>query len=278
MISKLETKKPSINFKFLVFILLSSASLLAFAELENTALKISKPTVRTDFENRIWRVDRGDIVKSKTRSKIISTLVLRNSDEMYKYTDKCDRDCKNPVLTAGTAYITGNGGLKNTLEIQPPGQPKQILALLPAYVNAEGLTDAYLTIFESTAKMPVCSLPIHLLSNEGSSFIYGTWQLKAAYSVAEGNYLSWVTAGGGDGGWQWKLNAFITMTPNCELVAKKMVQFDVSEPADRCRVNLPNFESLFTILPDGQVRQKKLPKTCLKIAIDKNPRIKFEQK
>lgn len=244
----------------------------------NLAENIALPVSRADFENRIWTLGAvGNSSETKRPQLAMTKIVSGNAgDEIYDHIDACElsKPCRQNVFIAGTGYLKNYSGERNTVEVMTPGQStRRHIALLSAFVRAEGLTDAFLTIFEPNGIMPQCSLPIKVF---GDQFNYGSWRIKAVYWTPRDEYLTWLQASGGDGGWSWGLQTFVAFTPNCMLSRHK--SYLVSEaPVDACKRRTPEFDSWFSVSPAGKVNLKKIKKSCLDLSVQATQQIRVDR-
>jgi len=224
---------------------------------------IAKPISRTLFENRIWKADRPP------SNRLVHTETLSSSDDIDKHITPCKvaRSCSPRVFTAGTGYLLGFSGPRNTVKL-PAHNGSYHLAVLSEFVQAEGLTNAYLTLFEETEVMPRCQVPIEVPAYE-----YGSWRIRGVYPVSGDKRLAWLEASGGDAGFIWSLNVFLHFTPKC-LISRWEAHYASAFP-EGCTKKLPQLDSFFTVRNDGEVRHTVPRPSCLniKIAPDRKVRV-----
>jgi hypothetical protein len=154
------------------------------------------------------------------------------------------------------------------VEVRAPGQSVRHVALLPAFTTTEGLTHAVLALFSPKEVMPACYMPVGLLRDEKNRYIYGRWHIKAIHWINNEEYLVWLQAGGGDGGWHWQLQTFMTITSSCGEVNRVDYYVDV-DPPETCKLSVPRLDGFFSVALDGKVVSRPVKKSCLGIRVER---------
>lgn len=230
------------------------------------AKTISRPLDRTDFANRVWFADFTTQANWPGR---LSTVQLKgkNSDELYGYVNACDepRTCGRNVLTAGTGYLKGYTGTKDTVELVGSTSTTVHMALLHSFELHESLTDSVLAIFRPTEISPTCYSAAKVPGKK-EDFYYGRWSIKSVHALQNGNYLAWIVAGGGDGGYEWSLQRFLEIEPTCRIAQQK--DYLVSwGPRDGCRHALAEPSSYFNVLATGAIKVRTPKRNCNSVTL-----------
>jgi hypothetical protein len=156
----------------------------------------------------VQNIEYGSVYRASFALGITMFCISNSRYATYKHTMPCEigRLCPQNVFVAGTGYLKNHSGPKNTVQLPTPSGTRH-LAVLSAFVQAEGLTDAYLAVFEEAEVMPKCQVSI-----TAPPYEYGSWRIRGVYQVSGGKRLAWLEAGGGDGGFIWSLNVFLQFT------------------------------------------------------------------
>ena len=246
--------------KLLVLCALLFATMQVASQPQPVATNVAMPIERPDFKNRIWKTS------GTSRGPLVSTQVVGASEEIYGHTSSCERQdpCRQNVFVAGTGYLTGHSGPKNSVQVGSSQNPVH-MAILSAFLPAEGLTNAYLAVFDSKEPFPICQIPIKV-----PAYDYGSWSLSGIFQVAQERHVAWLEASGGDGGWSWSLNVFITLDTNCVINARQVYYVSAGAQPDTCSARPPVMNSIFKVLTDGKVRIGTPPRNCMNMKITKD--------
>lgn len=249
--------QPAVPIAFAAFIAVANAA-------PHDATNIAEPISRADFENRIWEKD------SSSLNRFVRSKALSRSDDIYKHIAPCEvaHPCPQNVYVAGTGYLKGSSGPKNTVRLPMPSSSPH-LAILSEFVRGEGLTNAYFAVFDEAKVLPKCQIPIAVPSYE-----YGSWLIRGVYPVSGGPHLVWLEAGGGDGGFVWSLNVFLQFTSECVISHWEAHYVSAYPDGERCTKKLPELNSFFAVRSDGRVRQTVPRPSCLNIKIAPDRKIR----
>lgn len=222
---------------------------------------------RADFVNRVWIADFASASNwpGKLVSKPLKYPDARDIDDLIRGCEDA-RTCRRNVLVAGSAYLKGFGGTKDTVELLGSASPPLHMALLHSYENHESLTDGLLAIFRPTEVAPMCYSKVKVPGKK-EDFYYGRWRIERVYTLRNGNYLAWIVAGGGDGGYVWSLQRFLEVGPTCTVVQQKDYLVSSSPPEGRCDRQLEAPTSYFNVLETGHVRVRKPKRDCYSIKL-----------
>jgi hypothetical protein len=229
---------------------------------------ISRPIDRADFTNRVW------IAKFTTPANWpgkLSTVQLKSnySDELYGYLNGCDepRTCGRNALVAGTGYLVGSTGAKNTVELAGSTFKTVHMALLHSFELHDSLTDSVLAIFRPTEVSPAC-FSAAKVPGKKEDFYYGSWSLRSVHVLQNGNYLAWIFAGGGDGGYEWSLQRFLEVDANCGITQQK--DYLVSwGPRDSCKRELAEPFTYFRVLATGAIKVRTPKRDCNSVTLNR---------
>lgn len=230
-----------------------------------SAPAISRPVDRSDFANRVWF---ADFTTPANWPGKLSTVQLKgkNSDELYGYVNGCNepRTCGRNVLLAGTGYLKGHTGMKTTVELSGSASTVH-MALLHSFELHESLTDSVIAIFRPTEISPACYSAAKVPGKK-EDFYYGRWSIKSVHVLQNGNYLAWIVAGGGDGGYEWSLQRFLEVEPTCRIAQRK--DYLVSwGPQDGCHRALAEPSSYFNVLATGAIKVRTPKRNCNSLAL-----------
>lgn len=231
----------------------------------------SRPVDRADFANRVWIADFSS--QSDWPGKIVSMpLKYPDARDLNDLIKQCDdvRTCRRHILVAGTAYLKGYGGTKETVEVTGTASLPLHMALLHSYENHESLTDGLLAIFPPNDVVPLCYSKV-LVPGKKEDFYYGRWRIERVYTLRSGNYMAWIVAGGGDGGYVWSLQRFVEVEPACKVVQQKDYLVSSSPPERYCDRQLETPTSYFSILETGQVKVRRPKKDCNSVTLSPIP-------
>lgn len=157
-------------------------------------------------------------------------------------------------------YLNGFSGSKDTVELIGSATAALHMALLHSFELHESLTDSVLAIFRPTEVSPACYSAAKVPGKKEDIY-YGTWRMKSVHLLQNGNYLAWVVAGGGDGGYAWSLQRFLEVEPTCRIVQQK--DYLVSwGPQDVCKRRLAEPSSYFDVLETGALKVRTPKKDC----------------
>ena len=226
-----------------------------------SAVAISRSVDRADFTNRVWF---ADFTTPANWPGKLSTLQLRgkNSDELYGYVNRCDvpRTCGRNVLLAGTGYLKGYSGTKDTVELAGSTSMVAHMALLHSFELHESLTDSDLAIFRPNEISPTCYSAAKVPGKK-EDFYYGRWSIKSVHALQNGNYLAWIFAFGGDGGYAWSLQGFLEVEPTCRIAQQR--DYLVSwGPKNGCQRKLAEPTTYFSVLTTGVIRVRTPKRDC----------------
>jgi hypothetical protein len=237
------------------------AAVQVSAQAQPAAQNIAKPIDRQDFNNRIWKTS------GTSRGPLVSTQVLKSSEEIHGHTSSCEHQdpCRQNVFVAGTGYLNGHNGPKNSAQMESAPQNLVHIAVLSAFIPAEGLTNAYLAVFDLKSAFPTCQIPIKV-----PPYHYGSWRLSGIFPVTQEKQVAWLEAGGGDGGWSWSLNVFVTFGTNCVIGSSQAYYVSAGAQPDTCSTKLPALNSFITVLSNGTVRIKTPPRNCMNVKITRD--------
>jgi hypothetical protein len=221
---------------------------------------------RADFVNRVWF---ADFTTPANWPGKLSTVQLKgkNSDELYGYVSGCDepRTCGRNVLVAGTGYLKGFSGTKDTVELSGSTSTAVHMALLHSFELHESLTDSVLAIFRATEISPTCYSAAKVPGKK-EDFYYGRWRIKSVHALQSGNYLAWIVAGGGDGGYAWSLQRFLEVEPTCKIAQQR--DYLVSwGPQDGCQRELAEPSSYFSVLATGAIKVRTPKRNCNSVTL-----------
>jgi hypothetical protein len=235
---------------------------------------LATPIVRPDFENRIWKFNYNAATKASGETKggyvdniqLTRTIDTKGGKEIYESLDPCqggNTPCKFGILIAGHAYLSGFSGSKNTLQLKDTSDSTLDFALLTEFIRAEGFGHSVLALFKSNQVMPSCFAPLQT-PHSSDAYLYGGWKLNSAQRLNNGNYLVWAKADGGDGGYVWSLQTFLTLTSACKIVRREDYYLTAA-PTEKCKYTLPDLDKLQFINDQGSVIKKAFRVNCTKL-------------
>ncbi|MDO8455385.1 MAG: hypothetical protein Q7T07_00525 [Burkholderiaceae bacterium] len=232
------------------------------------AKAISRPVDRTDFANRVWF---ADFTTPTNWPGKLSTVQLKgkNSDELYGYVNGCNepRTCGRNVLLAGTGYLKGYTGTKDTVELSRATPIAVHMALLHSFELHESLTDSVLAIFRPNEVSPACYSAAKVPGKK-EDFYYGRWSIRSVHVLQNGNYLAWIVAGGGDGGYEWSLQRFLEVDPACRIAQQK--DYLVSwGPQDGCQRALAGPSTYFSVFETGAIKVRTPKRDCNSVTLSR---------
>lgn len=244
---------------FLSIVLIAAAATVS-------AQNISRPIERPDFTNRIWTAVVDKPADSPTRLQ--SQLLQRpNAEDIHDYLRDCEtgRPCRKKVLVAGTGYLQGWSGTKNTVELIDPASGQAQLALLHSFELHDGLTNAVLARFRRDEVVPSCVVPVQVPAAH-AKYEYGSWSIHSVHRSTDGNYLAWLAGSGGDGGWQYSLQKFLAFTPACDVI-RSDDYIVTSGPPEKCARALLEHPTYFSVQADGRIVVHAPKKSCVAVKL-----------
>lgn len=228
-----------------------------------SAQNIARPIDRADFADRIWIADVAKATDSPARFK--SVLLDRSQGEdTYDHRRVCQDQspCRRKVLLAGTAYLRGRGGDKNTVELVAPPTPPLHLVLLTGDEPHDGLTPGRVALFRPSEVLPVCSLELGIPAEIRTGYPYGSWSIREVRRATGGGYLAWLMAMGGDAGELWSLQRFVTLSTDCKEVRRDDYVVSAYSQPGVCERITPDQWRFFSIGAGDRITTRKPKKDC----------------